>query len=447
MEPAGWRTVLEKWGMMSTPITTTRVGLAVALAATMLSGCGPGASPGGSPSATAAPSATATTTPDSSPSPAVVEPAPTGGGLAVELRPADEIPWDEVGPGWFLLGYDPERATPGEESWDDGWVLGTGETWLLSPEGVAYRGPRPPAGAEWVSLWSGTEVWFAVPDWADEGHPEQVAGEVVSVDVLSGEQGHPWGSETLPQALAVTASGSLLDYESCCDASDVTLIAEDGTAIHVASGDHTGPTLDGLTPDGTAFVWAGAYYKEGDPESSNVWMSDLAGGETTLATVGKIADDVGWIDETTMLLDTYHRGDDWTPVDREFLAVDVTTGATSPWDSPVEDFDYVSGLSPGTWLWSTSESSGAVVTNNDGSMRVSLACGCNDYCIPYVSGNRMLWFEQWKDEAAAGEYLTRPIGQRVTLVNLVTGEQTIIFEGGLPGGILDAIAPHANTYD
>jgi hypothetical protein len=149
-----------------------------------------------------------------------------------------------------------------------------------------------------------------------------------------------------------------------------------------------------------------------------------------------------------MLLDTYRLGDDWKKVDREFLAVDVNTGATSPWTGHVEDVESVTGLSPGTWMWSSwGQDWDAVVANGDGSMRVSLPCSGNDYCWSSVSGNRVLWVEEWKDEAAAEQFVTRLIGQRVTMVDLVTGEQTVIFEGGLPGGVLTAIAPHVNTYN
>ncbi|MBN2176780.1 MAG: hypothetical protein JW722_03885 [Demequinaceae bacterium] len=371
------------------------------------------------------------------PSPSIAESTAGHEAVTVDPRAASEVPWGDVGPGWFLLGFDPEQSTP-NGNWDDGWLLGSGETWLLSPEGEAFLGPQPPAESEVISFWSGAVAWFATPDRVDPSCGEFTCGEVVSVDARTGAQGHPWASVVpWPGRLESTATGSLLWSDGCCGSWFAYLVDAEGVSTPVADGGLPGGGI--LTPDGTALFWS-EEIRDADGESGSMVLRTkvLYGGEEVVASIADPMRIAGWTDASTVLLDTVWYGD----ADHDFSTLDLADGAISPWDSPVKVFDGMRYLGPGMWLWGLPDSSDSVVTNNDGSLRIDLECA--GLCYPVVSGDRLIWSEETSTKV--GDTWV-DLTQRLTLVNLTTGEQTIVFDGEPSQGRIVAIAPHANAYD
>jgi hypothetical protein len=91
------------------------------------------------------------------------------------------------------------------------------------------------------------------------------------------------------------------------------------------------------------------------------------------------------------------------------------------------------------------------VTNNDGTIWIPLECAgtyCDQYNSgAYVSGDRLLWVEEWEtttDDSGITEAGGR---QRLTLVDLTTGDQTVIFDAPDATGHIVDITPHARVYE
>lgn len=177
--------------------------------------------PAPSATTTSSPSPTPTNSPSATPSlSSSAEPAPQpaliDGFAPVPQLPASEVPWDEVGPGWFLVSL-------GESAEID--AIDLGETFLY---------PELDGG---VSLVSPAGAWFAVE------HLDQLG------------TGFPltWDGSTAWMATAVTAGSETGWY-------DIDLVSlEDGSVI----GSDAGVPAPSLVPVGTGAALAYAYGGDG----------------------------------------------------------------------------------------------------------------------------------------------------------------------------------------
>lgn len=416
---------------MTIPTTAIRVGLAVVFVATALSGCGTETTLEITPSAIAP-----TASDEASPSPrseAVVIP---------EVVAASEIPWDEVGPGWFVLGFDRGRSEPTE--YESGWDLSSGEIWFLSPTGEAFQGPKSPADAFGLTFWSGSEVWFTVPFNTEPDDPGcEFIGcvDTVAIDVLTGAVRHPLVSPYWPERVELTADGSYLETTGCCDFGEAMLVGADGaeTPFDLVVTLMT----PSLTPDGMAVVWIDV---DSNGPNLPIVRTFFNGEEERTALPQESGWMAGWIDESTVLLRLFTVDDDYTVSDEQWLAFDFDSGRTSTWVPPVEEIDSMYSPATGWWLWESPEGSNSILTDSDGSFRISLEC-VGGYCEPFVSGDRLLWVDRQDPSAGDSEASESDGRQRLTLVDLTTGNQTVILDvPGADGHIVD-VQPHARVYE
>jgi hypothetical protein len=159
----------------------------VAVAIIGLAGCGGVGDPTSS-----GPSQSAGPTPSASPS--TPEPSPpVAGAIPVPALPASAIPWDDVGPGWFLLSYDPDVSDDVQPENTDS---PTGPQWwfdnadealqLVSPAGdLYYARDLTDAGGVRALAWTGESVLVL------EGHATADSGETPhgrfdSIDLATG---------------------------------------------------------------------------------------------------------------------------------------------------------------------------------------------------------------------------------------------------------------------
>lgn len=387
----------------------------------------------------AAPEPTPTVTDGVSPSATASSSSDPGVVIIPDEAAASEIPWDEVGSGWFLLGYVPEKAETTDP--DEEWLLGSGETWLLSPTGEVFQGMQPPANVSEIAFWPGSEVWFGLPfvTFPDDDQCEVFScWDVVAVDMRTGAVRDPLVSPIWPHGLEVTADGSILMSTDCCDFTVSTLVGADGadTPFSLVV-EQVGPLL---SPDGTALVWK-------DPASNTTMVRTFfSGGEEVFALPREDLWMKGWIDVSTVLLYDLFWDEDSTVTDGEWLAFDLDSGLTSNWMPPVDGFDFVEPVTTGWWLWWFPDSTDAVVTNNDGSIRIPLECA-GTACDWRVSGNRLLWVEEGETPTDDSGIPATGGGQRLTLVDLGTGNQTVIFDAPDANGHIIDIMPHARVYE
>jgi hypothetical protein len=354
---------------------------------------------------------------------------------------ASEIPWDEVGSGWFLLGYNPVK-TEAADPWDE-WFVGSGETWVLSPTGAVYQGPQPPTEARAIVFWPGSEVWFGLPLLPEpaEGACEPFScGDVLAIDLQTGATRHPLASQYWPEGLERTADGSIVRWLECCDFGEATLIGADGADTDFSViGTLWSPSL---TPDGTALVWFDFQYEE----PPVLVRTSFTGEEDRYPLPNDEAFFVGWIDESTVLISTFNMDDDFEVVDERRLAIDLESGLASEWTPPFEDFDFSQSLAPGLRLRWTSDQTAEIVSIDDGNLRIPIEC-TGDTCDWQVSGDQLLWIEEWMAPPHGAGESEAGGRQRVTLVDLPTGDQTLIFDAPDANGHIIDVTPHARVYE
>lgn len=371
-------------------------------------------------------------------SPSASDPGASGAGVFPTVLAASEIPWDEVGPGWFLLGVDTSHTPSPIDAGPTGTVL-------VGPDGRVFNGPPPPAFAAWIPYWAGTDVWFAVPGVQKY---EEDSGVVVAIDAISGDEHRPWNSDILPHYVRATATGEFIAFGGCCLGWRADMAASDGLAVtEVASG--SGEWGGGsLSPDGTAVVWSEVPIDEASSPLgfSEITSSTLDGDVSVVASVPGIAIPQGWLDQHTLLLEVRAVGADWQQ-NQPLVGLDLTTGRTSPWSPPAEGYDWIYPLAPGLLGWDLTDSRDWVVTDGDGSPKIDLTCR-GDSCYAVASGDCLMWVEATSVGPASGawwEYST--VDQRVTLIDLTTGVQKVIYDAPASAGYLTDVVAHAVRYD
>ncbi len=183
-------------GSKITKITKFATGAGVAALAVVLSACGSGvagprtavSTPPTSPSAS--PSAPTPALSPSAPTPALPAPAPSG---TASGRPANsdatllhakvdtraDVPWGDVGPGWFLVVDDSTAALPDAKP-------GTQTLWLIAPTGDRY------SIMSWQADASSPMLGAELVDWSPDGKRALAvsltggSGELIEVDLTSG---------------------------------------------------------------------------------------------------------------------------------------------------------------------------------------------------------------------------------------------------------------------
>jgi len=113
------------------------------------------------------PTVTVTETPSPSPSPSATQAAAAApsiieGFAPVPQLPAEEIPWDEVGPGWFLVDYRNDVEIPNLQPTEEFiYPQLSGGLSLVSPDGDWFAASTLDAlGAGVPTAWDGSAVWM-----------------------------------------------------------------------------------------------------------------------------------------------------------------------------------------------------------------------------------------------------------------------------------------------
>jgi hypothetical protein len=147
-----------------------------------------------------APSPSASDSASVEPSPSVQTPGPVGtlieGFAPVPQLPAEEIPWDEVGPGWFAVGYYNAVEFPHLEVMESvALSQREGGVSLVAPDGTWYAA-RDVAdlGAGSPLLWDGDNVFMGtrVEAGDDTWYYDINIVDLLTGDSVGGEVGVPW---------------------------------------------------------------------------------------------------------------------------------------------------------------------------------------------------------------------------------------------------------------
>jgi TolB protein len=256
-------------------------------------------------------SPTVTTSPAVAASPtggATPEPSPTvDGAFPVPEFPASAIPWDEVGPGWFLLSYDPDTTDDVVPEWTMGphglerWFsLADESLQLVSPTGdLYYVRDLNGLGSVRVMGWTGDSVLIL------EGHAIAESGQswhgpLSSLDLATGATALVNGDVQEFYGPRILADGRVLTFGS----------GEGGYWADVSNSDYSAPqqvcyTTEGpitdLSPDGTRVVCL-----EGSAAGSDVMLYNIVDG--TGAKIDEFTYDpmvywiTGWWDENSFVL-------------------------------------------------------------------------------------------------------------------------------------------------
>ncbi len=387
--------------------------VAVAL---LLTGCSGGASDGPSshPSATA--SANPATSATSAPTPS---PAPSGY-LPVDSLGASEIPWDEVGPGWFLLAYDADTTDnasvfigdfPDDNS--DGGVFhyfapenDDGMT-LVSPAGEIYlAGSLSGQGPVAETLWDGGSVYLNRP--TGFRMEEEGEGTVTAYDLATGSTREVVRGETyLPEEM--TTAGRLVGWHWA----EGTIVGgavygSDGSDFHKVCPSGSGsPTL---APDGHRTVCI-ELRTDG---RSDVVLYDLDSGTREPIDVFKEGSYayqlLGWWDSASVVVSRWEDGASL------YWAYDVETKKLTEIDPRLPDGSQPSsfqGLGTYRLLWGA-DNRRAFIYGTDGDLRADLPCG-----ISALSGDVALSL----CGAAGGARMVT-----ISRTDLVTGETLVVGE-------------------
>jgi hypothetical protein len=152
------------------------------------------ATPPVAPTVSSTPSPSVTPPPSATPLEPAIEPAIIEGFAPVPQLPASEIPWDQVGPGWFVVdyryGYQEEF---GFETWEATPQLEGGIS-LISPSGQWYAArPYAELGNGPVEGWDGINLWMTREATSNF---ESVEKRIELVDARSGDRRAVGGEAT-----------------------------------------------------------------------------------------------------------------------------------------------------------------------------------------------------------------------------------------------------------
>lgn len=366
------------------------------------------------PSASSAPRLTAS--PPASPTPAPTPSAAPSGYLPVNSLGASEIPWLEVGPGWFLVDWAQRDAVWADT--DDG--TGTispadASVSLLAPDGTWYAAASLAAVESDRTLsWLGETVAVfrsTQPDY------ESVAGDTSLINLRTGASRLVLSGAEAPALQGVSADGSLRGRDYAEDSSWYVQYDDRFTPHTVCDGDSAS-----VAPDGVRVACLGwIAYGDGTTDQTQVFLGALS------TDAGADAIDTfrldpysygiqGWLDPDTFLLLRYDPDGKASPT---YFAYNVATRKIADLALPFQATgDWVTF----DWLTKTyADVAGQTVSffAADGAKVAEVTCaGDSSWSWPTYSGTRVLVTCETTDV----DY--NPAAVTLTLVDLTTGTVT-----------------------
>jgi hypothetical protein len=305
----------------------------VAATALLLAGCSGGATGGSSsvPSSTASAGPTISAAPAPTPSPA------PPGFFPVDSLGASAIPWEEVGPGWFLVEWVEHEAS---YSGDSGEPVTPSEfsVSLLSPDGTWYTGRAlgtPGADAR-TTFWLGDSVAVFRRAPAPGRGVFGFTGDTYLVNLRDGSTRPAISDHESPSWFAMGANGTLIGAHALEGGPSTSYSQWDTNFDQTPVCGDLYPSTVALSPDGTHLVCVAG--DSGDPGTTAVWLGDVGSGDATTR-VGTLDPGTyrysidGWLDSDTFLLERedYSFGGGA----RDFVAYHVNTGTITDFVPPI----------------------------------------------------------------------------------------------------------------
>jgi len=383
----------------------------------------------GQPTIMVTATATPTTVPEVSASAPVAQPEPpVDGAIPLPAYAASAIPWDEVGPGWFFLTYDPdttdnEIVDMGASIYDEGrWTEPKNDVsmTLISPAGdVYYAGSLSDQGTARARLWTGQTLYLFRATKLN--YESTYDGVVTALDLASGI-GTKVRSGTGYYLHELTIGGRLVgDRSNDGGLEAMVSYRPDG------SGERTFATLgvacSELAPDEHTMVC----FESRADDRTDVVTYDVDTGTRKVIDVFKRSPWeywlLGWWSPSSIVFSRY----DATTQGQVFLAYDITTKKVTETHPTLPDGStaaLVKGLGRYRVLYS-GDYRAAYVYDTNGDLRATLPCGA-----AAVSGDYAL--------SLCGT-IGNPDTVTITVVDLVSGESHDV--GTYTAGIHDDVAP------
>ncbi len=389
------------------------------LPALLLAGC----------SATPTVRSTETTTPGPTDTTTQAVAAPTPdfwGEFPVPTLPASEIPWDQVGAGWFLLAYDANNideinAGPQQVGTIDDTLT------LVSPEGELYN-VRDLTGKGLGSLIGWGSQGLLVLDQNETGRePVFQHGRVDAIDLRSGEATALIADAHRTSRVAVLPDGQTVMWTRHSAGFDVDLRDENLTfeTRLCDDGQHSGDMSD-LSSDGERALCLLPRASDG---KTDVLLVSVADGSTTPLDVFTKAEDqywmAGWWDENSVIV----RRVEYGPSEEQDTILswlyDVSTRKIRDFDARMADGTRASSAFALGGYRVVSSGATVEVHSLSGELLASLPCEPEA-----VSGHMMLASCGASDGTVA-----------IHLANLETGETSVVATYPQPTGDRNAVFP------
>ena len=338
-----------RWGFIGGAV----VGAAAASLA--MAGCGSGGGASESPSTNPSSSASANPAISASPAP-TPSPAPSGF-LPVDSLGASEIPWDEVGPGWFLVEWVAHPAVYGEG--DLPTTPADFAVSLLAPDLTTYAGPSlVAAGADWTVFWRGDSV--AVFDATSVSESTDYVGNTSLVSLRDGSTRQIIANSLSPGWFAIAADGNPIGAHWWEGGGGGVFYRYDTDFAATQVSPDVYVTDASLSPDGERLVYLGAGPL--DMTHTTVWVSDLGDSTSTetaaIDTLREPPDSysiVGWLDPDTLVL---YRREGGPLVAEAYFSYNITTRTIADFALPFVAAGWV------RFDWASQTYSDSVSTDN-----------------------------------------------------------------------------------
>ncbi len=341
------------------------------------------------------------------------------GNLDIQSLPADAIPWDEVGLGWFLLAYDPEwngyEDVPGDEEGATRDNPTEEEVYLVSPDATVYF-VRSLAGLGKgrVAMWLGSVIGLHERVWS--GGEDPGGGPVTSINLETGASRllvDSWSANE--DVVGVLPSGELVTQVHDDNWSPAYLRARDlsGAQELCSFGGRAGSSV--ISPDGSRAICT-------EPRSdgqSDVLLYDFATATSTMIDVFKYEPDaygsIGWVDASSVVI---YRWDDESN-DWRYWTYNVDTQKLS-------DYTYDELRPP---IWGFGANAHRIVVNGESfqdadSITVQTIDGAMSATISPCHSYMGVWFSE--ASAIVACYDSTGDGSTLYHANLATGNVTIL---------------------
>ena len=341
---------------------------------------------------------------------------------------AADIPWDEVGPGWFLVDSHTQSDT--DDFGGDGVVRlpeAVGGLSLVSPEGEWYAARSfAGTGAAFSVHWAADGVWLMT---AADATPDDVRGDIARLDLKTGERASVATRQVDGFAYAGAADGISLVADYSQDSSTGYVVYGPDGVARTDCGLPT--TVHGemrflISPDGTR---VGCWGFRSD-NKTDVGVLDLRTPSTLdhLDVFSRDANSyeiLGWTSDDTFLL----ARSDAEGNQEAFFGYDVATRKIADFTLPfslgaddwVQAFDYATQV-----FVSSGSTDGLQVHRADGTLVATVPAGCGGHG-GWTWNNRRLG--GW---TLSGDRLLAFCGEeeRLVMVNLATDAIVGTWESG-----------------